>query len=583
VRALPVEQIAARLRDDFRLLAEGSRTALPRQQTLRATIEWSHALLTESEQVVFRRLAVFAGGWTLEAVEAVVAADGLDRVEVVELLARLVDRSLVQVAETGASGSARYRLLETVRQYAWERLRAAGEEPAVRDRHRDWYLALAEPAEPGVRGPSQIAWLDRLEVEHDNLRAALAWCLDSAPEAGLRLAVSLRDFWHVRHHLSEGQRWLVTLLARVPERTRLRLAALLAVATLEYDDPNMEQALFEEGLILAREIEDKPLIVEALRGLGQHRLSQGDYRQARLLWEEALALARQIGDRRGLIPLGWLALRQTDFQQARALLEEGLARERETGDSLMTAFALRQLGTLALFEGDVARAQAVLEESLAVSQAVGAHLNVARARVNLGNVAYWQADLERAREWYETGLVLARELEDVEEIARGSMCLGRVITQTGDPAGAMGLLRDGLAGFSSLNNKWGMGMALHALGLAATRQGDLAQAAAWFQQGLAIRHELGERSGLPECLEGLATVAIGQARPDRAARLLAAAQALRASIGVPLPPVDRPAVEAAVQAARAALGDAAYDAAWSAWQALSLDEVVAEALAEPEV
>jgi non-specific serine/threonine protein kinase len=191
VVGLSVEQIAARLDQRFRLLTGGSRAALPRQQTLRATLDWSHDLLTEPERALLRRLAVFAGGWLVEAAEAVVADEGLDAAEVLDLLLRLVDRSLVQ-AEPGVSAETRYRLLETVRQYGLERLREAGEAEAVRDRHLRWYVDLAERAEPALRGRELVVWLDRLEAEHGNIRAALHWARErGAADLGLRVAGAL--------------------------------------------------------------------------------------------------------------------------------------------------------------------------------------------------------------------------------------------------------------------------------------------------------------------------------------------------------------------------------------------------------
>jgi non-specific serine/threonine protein kinase len=207
IGVLPVESIAARLDDRFRLLTGGPRTTLPRQQTLRATLDWSHDLLSRPEQALLRRLAVFAGGWTLEAAESVCAGDVVVEGEILDLLSALVNKSLVQAE--GADSHHRYWLLETLRQYTLERLEAMGEEAAVQDLHLAYFLALAEEAEPQLRGPAQGCWLDRLEVEHDNLRLALGWALERhAEDGGLRLAGALWGFWSYRGHLAEGQGWL---------------------------------------------------------------------------------------------------------------------------------------------------------------------------------------------------------------------------------------------------------------------------------------------------------------------------------------------------------------------------------------
>jgi non-specific serine/threonine protein kinase len=257
---MTVEHLADRLDDGFRLLTGGSRTALPRQQTLRATIDWSYDLLSEEERLTLHRLAVFAGGWTLEAAEAVCAGDGIVAADVLDLLGRLVDKSLVQMQERGEG--ARYRLLETVRQYAGERLQDSGEAQAVHQRHTGYYLALAEQAEPALHQQADLGWLARLEAEHDNLRAALAWCMDHDPQTGLRLAGSLLRFWYLRASFSEGSRWLARVLdaadARAPERTVWRLKAVLAAGMMARPRHDMPTALarLEEALALSRELGD---------------------------------------------------------------------------------------------------------------------------------------------------------------------------------------------------------------------------------------------------------------------------------------------------------------------------------------
>jgi predicted ATPase len=224
VRVLTVEQIATRLNDRFRLLTGGSRTALRRQQTLRALIDWSHDLLSRAEHILFRRLAVFAGGWTLEAAEAVCSGAGIEGSEVLDLLMGLVDKSMA-VFE-GQGEAQRYRFLETVRAYAGEKLFEAGEAQLLRNQHRDWCLALAEQAEPNLLGRDARLWLDRLEADNPNIRAALEWCLETDPESGLRLAGGLWRFWWLRY-MVEGYRWLETMLARAPEGSGSRGKALL--------------------------------------------------------------------------------------------------------------------------------------------------------------------------------------------------------------------------------------------------------------------------------------------------------------------------------------------------------------------
>ena len=310
VKVLSVEQLAARLGDRFRLLTGGSRSALPRQQTLRALVDWSYDLLTPPEQVLFRRLAVFAGGSTLDATEAVCAGDGIEPGEVLEHLARLVDKSLV-VADPSTAGELRYRLPETIRQYSAEKLAETGEGATLRGRHRDWYLALAERARQDVLDPQRLASLER---EYDNLRAALRWSIDSGQaEPGLRLATGLCDFWQVRGYSSEGCAWLAELLALPagPTAATARARALEWAGRLAY---------------LQGDDLDRQRIVTSLLALGHDALRRGDALRARLLFNESLGLARDAGDHLALaLCLEGLAGMTVEAQPERAVRLAGAA------------------------------------------------------------------------------------------------------------------------------------------------------------------------------------------------------------------------------------------------------------------
>jgi len=300
VSVLRVEQIAARLSDRFRLLTGGSRTALPRQQTLRATIDWSHDLLQEEERILLRRLSVFAGGWTLEAAETICGWNGLEKDEVLEVLTHLVNKSLV-VAERHSGAEARYRLLETVRQYARDKLIESREGEALRQRHGDWFLALAEQAEPELwRGRGQAGWLDRLEAEHDNLRAALDWALETEQfEAGIRLAVALWWFWMHRGYFQEGRHWLEAGLAQRGRLPKPLLAQLLCAAgrlAARQRDFDLAEVHGEESVALFRELGDKANLARAIRALsatiGEQYVGRTEPYDA-----ENLALCRELGDK----------------------------------------------------------------------------------------------------------------------------------------------------------------------------------------------------------------------------------------------------------------------------------------------
>ncbi|HEY6073584.1 MAG TPA: tetratricopeptide repeat protein, partial [Anaerolineales bacterium] len=343
VKGLSVEQIASRLDDRFRLLTDGSPTALPRHQTLRATMDWSYSLLTESERVLLRRVSVFAGGFTLEAAERICSGDRLAPPEVLELMLRLVDRSMVIAGDR--AGQSWYRLLETVRQYAWERLVEADEADEMRQRHLTWYLALGENADSKLRGQEQQVWLERLETEYDNLRAALEWSQadGGGAEKGLRLAAALFWFWQLHGHWSEGRRWLeATNLLHGDASSRIgakavRWAALLAVQQGDFD---RAADLAQRGLTLARNSGDNESLIWCRDVLGQMAQKQGNYARAAGLFEDNLDLCRQLNDQwllgHEISWLGFIARDQRDYARAAALHTEALALFRKMGDKHFT-------------------------------------------------------------------------------------------------------------------------------------------------------------------------------------------------------------------------------------------------------
>ncbi len=378
VSVLSVEQITERLRDPLKFLTGGGRTAEPRQQTLRATLEWSHDLLSEQERKLFGRLSVFVGGWTIEAAEAVGAGDGIEE-DVLDLLFGLVDKSLV-VAEADSEGTLRYRMLEPIRQYGQELLEESGEADATRRRHAEFFLALAEEAEPQMMGPEQGAWLERLEREHDNFRAALSWALDpratqpeERAELGLRLATALGQagFW-VAYGLGEGLGWLERGLARssgvAPASLRTKALNQAGWIALWRGDYEKAVALAEEGLALSRELEDKPGIAYSLFLLGEAAALYGDRARLRALRAEAEALRPELEDRPAsaylLICLGLAAQEEGDHEQVEALLGESMAMHRELGDERGAAICRSILGVAALERGDPERAALHEEEFL---------------------------------------------------------------------------------------------------------------------------------------------------------------------------------------------------------------------------
>jgi predicted ATPase/class 3 adenylate cyclase len=404
VRTLAVEQIVTRLADRFRLLTKGTRTAPPRHQTLQATMDWSYGLLSGKEQAMLRRLSVFAGGCTLDSAESVCSGNGLGASEVLDLLTQLVDKSLV-IAEM-QYGEARYRSLETVRQYGRERLIERREATAFLGRQLDWCLALAEQAERELLGPSQRAWLARLEAEHDNLRAALAWscATEERVEEGLRLAAALRVYWLRRGHWSEGRQRLADMLSHgaAQQFSPPMAKALYAIGQMaEAQDHDAEAAMYlKRALAAYQQLQDRVGTAYSLYGLGMIAHKQGDQESARSYFEGSLAIFRESGDKPAiaavLSDLAEIAAIDGDYTSAHLMLLESLAMRRESGDIWGIGVSLNDLGQLARLQGDYHQAAALYQESLQSHLESGSKAGVAWARYNLGIASlhtgdYWQA------------------------------------------------------------------------------------------------------------------------------------------------------------------------------------------------
>jgi non-specific serine/threonine protein kinase len=362
VRMFSLEQIAARLDDRFRLLTEGSRTALPRQQTLRATIDWSYELLPEVEQRLLRRLSVFAGGWSLEAVEVICAGEGVKTDDVLNVLTQLVNKSIVIAEEQ--HGKIRYRLLETMRQYTLEKLLGAGELERLRQSHWEWFLRFVEQAEPNLRRTGQQVWIEQLEIEHDNIRAVLSQSLEAGEtETAARLAGALWQFWITHGHFVEGRKWLDAILANsnaIPVVTRSKV--LFGAGELARHQGDFERARLMHGqrLILHRDLGDKEGIADALNYLGWVEAFQCDHERATALCQESLALYQELGNKQGigssLNGLALAALFRRDYKQSAALSEESITIRRGLEDKLYLVYSLPSLGWANLLQGDYKRA-----------------------------------------------------------------------------------------------------------------------------------------------------------------------------------------------------------------------------------
>ncbi len=458
MRSLSAEEVNARLDQRFRLLTGGARTAMPRQQTLRAAIDWSYELLAEDEQALLGRLSVFANGWTLDAAERICAHDCVPAADVLDLLTSLADKSLVLVEER--TGPTRYAMLETVRQYALDRLDERGDADRLRGKHLAHFLELAEEAESHSTSADQQAWLDRLETEHGNLRVALSWSsrAPAGASVGLRLAGALWWFWQVRGYSGEG---------------RDRLAALLAIAPVEQDAEARAKALHGAGI------------------LAWH---QGDYEAARALFEQCVALRSSTGDRRGVARslgnLGILARDQGDFDAAVGLLQQSLTIRRELGDQWGIAASLCNLGLVAHDRSDFRSARALFEQCIPIFRDVGDQRSIAGCLSNLGEVAIAQGDYRSATSYYEQGLAIFRTLGDRRGISITLTGLGQIAAVEGNFADARAMHAESLAAKVEVGDRRGIAFSLESLAHVQASCGAHALAAKLWGRAEGLRREI---------------------------------------------------------------------------------------------
>jgi predicted ATPase/class 3 adenylate cyclase len=423
IKVLSPQKMLARLSNRLKLLTGGARDLPERQRTLRSTIEWSYGLLEEGEKVLFARLGVFAGGRTLEAIEAICDAGGDLPVDVLDGLASLVDESLLK-QEEGVGGEPRFVMLETIHEFAREKLRDSGEAEELRRLHAEYFLALAEEAEPEVEGAQQQVWLERLEEEHDNMRAALSWSLGQGDgaELALRMGAALGEFWYLRGYFGEGRRWLEEALAKASRQpTAARARALHRVSWLAFLQGDLDRAreaseegLGLEGVELFRTGGQDSTAAELQRMLGMVVGERGELDRETELLEESLALSREAGSLRGmaasLFILGATWRGRGDFERATQLLEEALTMFRETGEQALIASVLTHLGFTFLFQGDLERATATSEEAAAMLREQKHTSYLADALNTLGWVALLRGDSERARALYAESIRAQREV-----------------------------------------------------------------------------------------------------------------------------------------------------------------------------
>ncbi len=541
VNMFSTAQIAARLDDRFHLLTGGSRTALPRQQTLRASIDWSWNLISDPERTLLRRLAVFAGGWTLESAEAVCSAEGsIESQNVSELMTHLVAKSLV-IADRQPGRERRFHLHETIRQYAQEKLVEAGEQENIHSQHLKYYLVLSGLAEPALRGPHQMEWYNRLTDERDNLRVALEHAAGSDLEAGLFLSARLIDYW-IDFDLREGLRWSTELIQNPESQTfpQARAKALIAQGYIRWGMQQFEavRSIAEECLAVFRRCGDQQGEYDALILMGIVSQFAAGMEQRVEFHQQALALARSMGDvlrqAFALYMLGW---DQRDPQRGRAQWEEAIVLFRQIGDWRFLAQTLGILGSTVLSNGDLESAEKFLDEAYEVNQQIN-NIEIEFVLTGKGILCMLRGEYDLARTFLE------KNIENREK--------------TGDRIGYL----------------WGRAR----LGYVALRGGSVAEAHQILVDTIENFHADQNKNAIAFALDKMACLYVVTGKPEVAAHLIGWSDANRKELGDPRPRIEQADLDLDIASIKAKIGASAFELACAAGQGMTLDEVAALAL-----
>lgn len=562
VKMLDIEQIATRLEDGLQLLSHGSRETPPRHQTMRAALDWGYDLLSPHEQSLFRRLSVFAGGFTLESVEDICSnasqtasplsdKDEITVSDALDLLSDLVDKSMVLIAEREPRMPVRYRLLEPIRQYALEKLHAAGEEATSRNRHLDYFVRFVEQAEPELKGENQLLWLKHLNKEQDNLRAALTWSTSGASRsvAGLRLARALSHLWHQQGYWSEGRRWLQQAIAN--------------------HDAHKDDQSSDRDLFLAR----------AIVAEGWLAYSQGDYGETREHLERGLGLAQAQRDWATVAMAQALQAQLTSYagnlMDARRLAASGVATARRAEEPWTLAWAGYVHGMI-LYRQDETAARGVLEESLQLFRQVGDRRSIAAHLNTLGYMSANAGQLELARSQFEEALAIGDELADKNLQMTELSNLASLARLEGDLTRAAAFYRQTLSQARDLGKKHLIAVNLEGLGHIYLSQGDPGTARPLLQESVQLWQEIGFPYGVSMSLSGLARIAAAQGQAAGAARVLGAIQAFLIQSAVRRDADDQIALDQDLAAVQSAMSPEEFQKNFAAGQALTLEQAVQE-------
>ena len=541
VKMLSVEQISKRLDDRFRLLTGGARTALPRQQTLRALIDWSYDILSDNERLLLQRLSVFAGGWTLEAAEDVCAGDGIESYEVLDLLTQLINKSLVVVIEQSQSGETRYRMLETVRQYAREKLLEAGGSEIIRQRHLAYFVKLVKQAEPELYRSNQAFWLNKLDDELDNLRMAMEWALTIDTESGLRIAALPWRWWDMHGYFRELGEWLSQFLERHDVADSLHAQALFCYSGCLIRQGNFTEAFLiaEQSLQMALTLSDKQAEAHSLQLLGGLTAIQGKVEEGILILEQSLDLYRALGYKIGQANvLSALATNTNNRERAAAFVRENLQINRELGNLSGIADGLTTLARLTIWSGDFSSPAAWLEEALSIVRQVSDQTTEQYTLMIYGILAYWQGNYPQAHAYHKELIQLSERIGN------------------------------------HFNDLWAYVFMAYTL----LRQGAIGQARELFEECIQRAYKADWRINLVFAVEGIASLNVNQGQSERALRLFAWTDTMRDEIGDQRPPVEQNSIERDLTVIHSKLDDAEFAKLSAEGRTMTFEQAIALAL-----
>jgi predicted ATPase/Tfp pilus assembly protein PilF len=619
VRMMQLEEIAALLEQSFDLLTGGSRTALPRYQSLHASIDWSYHLLSEAERLLFRRLAVFAGGWNIDAARFIASGDtapgdprGFPHLpeDLLNLLTQLVNKSLISSYQIPGAPT-HYFYLDTIRRFALDLLRETGEEEWMRDRHLDYYEQLAIRTEPLLRGPDMVTQLSSMEAEYDNLRSAMEWSLanlqtehlpdercqtghaQTSIEKGLRLAAALNWFWHIVFNRTEAVFWLERLLASEiqergarpldPPRAQARARALYAAGWFKASDQSLKY--LEESLHIFRDLGSAGHqgAAYALNKLATVYERRGDYQQAQVLASESLALFREVGDSYGLSDLlsavlSVLAVDQGNFAQSRNYIEEALGISQELGARDGMAWAYLRLGELASRGGNYQQAWTLMQNALDIYRHLQNKLGNYYVLVQMGKTARAQGDPQHAEAFFLDALDLTRQVGDRFHIAVALRNLARAAFDQDEYVRATQRYQEALETGREIKDSRTIARALRGLAEVSQAGGNVASALQLYQEALQVGGELVDRREIFRSLEALAGLAVVLGQPEQAVCLFSAIQDLYDSIHFSLSTRRLAGYSEKVTLLKSQLGEFAFSQAWNQGRGIGLDQAIETAL-----